>query len=136
MTTWRPEIAVEGSRDGREWRAYGFPWKPGDPLRAPRFAGPHMPRLDWLLWFAALRGPERSPWFHEFARRLLEGSPQVRGLLAYDPFPDAPPRRIRAIVRDYRFSDLATRRETGAWWEIGAQRIALVIESRAEDPPR
>jgi hypothetical protein len=132
MTTWRPEISVEGSLDGADWRAYAFPWKPGDPREAPRFAGPHMPRLDWLLWFAALRGPEHSPWFHAFARRLLEGAPPVRALLAHDPFPETPPRRIRAVVRDYRFSDLATRRATGAWWEVGLPRVALVVERRPE----
>jgi hypothetical protein len=126
MTTRRPEITVEGSDDGVVWRAYAFRYKPGDPLEAPRFAGPHMPRLDWQLWFAALRGPERSAWFHAFAQRLLDGSPQVRALLAHDPFPGAPPRQLRAIVRDYRFSDLATRRETGAWWEPGPPRLALV----------
>jgi hypothetical protein len=130
MTTFRPEIAVEGSADGVEWRAYAFRYKPGDPQEAPRFAGPHMPRLDWLLWFAALRGPEHSAWFHQFAQRLLAGSPEVRALLAHDPFPDAPPRRIRAIVRDYRFTSLARRRETGAWWETGPQRVALVLEER------
>jgi hypothetical protein len=130
MTTWRPEIAVEGSHDGVHWRAYAFPYKPDDPREAPRFAGPHMPRLDWLLWFAALRGPERSPWFHAFAQRLLEGSEPVRALLAHDPFPDAPPRPVRAIVRDYRFTSVARRRETGAWWEIGPQRLAIVLERR------
>jgi hypothetical protein len=94
-----------------------------------------MPRLDWLRWFAALRGPERSPWFHAFAQRLLEGSPPVRALLSADPFPDAPPRWIRAVVREYRFTDLSKRRATGAWWEVGPPRVALVVEARAEVPP-
>jgi hypothetical protein len=37
-------------------------------------------------------------------------------LLERNPFPNAPPRYIRAMVYDYRFTDFATRRKTGAWW--------------------
>ncbi|HEY6098960.1 MAG TPA: lipase maturation factor family protein, partial [Anaeromyxobacter sp.] len=53
MTTRRPEIVVEGSRDGTVWTPYEFRWKPGDPLRRPQFVAPHQPRLDWQMWFAA-----------------------------------------------------------------------------------
>ncbi len=129
MTTRRPEIRVEGSLDGHSWRVYGFPFKVDDLNSAPRFAGPHMPRLDWQLWFAALRGPERSAWFRAFATRLLNGKPEVRALLAHDPFPDAPPRYVRAVVRDYRFTDFATRRESGAWWSAGPPRVAFVASA-------
>ena len=55
MTTTRPEIEIEESEDGETWRAVAFRYKPGDPGRAPRFVAPHMPRLDWQMWFAALR---------------------------------------------------------------------------------
>ena len=34
MTKERPEILIEGSRDGVEWKAYEFRFKPGDPRRA------------------------------------------------------------------------------------------------------
>ena len=54
MTTERPEIIVEGSDDGETWVPYVFRWKPGDVDRRPRFTTPHMPRLDWQMWFAAL----------------------------------------------------------------------------------
>ena len=43
MTTSRPEIIVEGSEDGTRWRPYEFRWKPGDPLRTPRFVAPQVP---------------------------------------------------------------------------------------------
>src|SRR5262249_30225402 len=52
MTTHRYEIEIEGSSDGTHWRGYAFRWKPGDPARRPEFAGLHMPRLDWQMWFA------------------------------------------------------------------------------------
>jgi hypothetical protein len=116
MTTSRPEIVVEGSRNGEEWLAYEFRWKPGDLQRRPPIVAPHQPRLDWQMWFAALGSFNRSPWFQLFLQRLLEGSPPVLALLEKDPFPGAPPRYVRAMLYDYRFTDFETRRRTGAWW--------------------
>ncbi len=116
MTTRRPEIIVEGSNDGRTWLPYEFRWKPGDVRRRPAFTGLHMPRLDWQMWFAALGSFWENGWFLQFLVRLLEGSPEVLGLLRHNPFPGAPPRYVRAILYDYRFTDRAARKETGAWW--------------------
>ena len=116
MTTTRPEIIVEGSQDGASWSAYGFKYKAGDTRRRPDFVAPHQPRLDWQMWFAALGDYRHNPWFVEFCQRLLQGSPPVLALLGHNPFPDHPPRYIRAVVYDYHFTDFATRRRTGAWW--------------------
>lgn len=113
MTTERPEIVVEGSIDGVTWTPYTFRWKPGGVDRAPRSCAPHLPRLDWQMWFAALSGDCRlQPWFLAFERRLFEGSPDVLALLASDPFPGAPPRYLRARLYLYRF----TGRGSSAWW--------------------
>lgn len=118
MTPDRPEIQVEGSRDGVEWRPYAFRYKPGDPKRAPGFVAPHQPRLDWQMWFAALRGHCGSEaWFQGFLDRLREGEPSVLALLAADPFAGRPPAFVRARLLDYRFSTLAERRRTGEYWQ-------------------
>jgi hypothetical protein len=116
MTTHRPEIIIEGSRDGETWIPYEFKWKPGDVKRRPEFMQPHMPRLDWQMWFAALESWPQNPWFASFLSRLLEGSPPVLKLLARDPFDGNPPRFVRATLWEYRFADPATHRATGAWW--------------------
>ena len=116
MTTSRPEIIVEGSNDGTTWQPYEFKWKAGDLKTAPEFNLPHQPRLDWQMWFAALGNYHRNPWFLNFLTRLLEGSPPVLKLLKKNPFPDAPPRYIRATLYDYQFTDLATLRTEGKWW--------------------
>src|SRR5262249_42240173 len=71
MTTRRYEIDVEGSADGEQWLDYTFRWKPGDPQRRPEFAGLHMPRLDWQMWFAALSDWRSQTWFTAFLVRLL-----------------------------------------------------------------
>ena len=116
MTTERDEIDVEGSDDGVTWRSYPFRWKPGDPMREPAFVAPHMPRLDWQMWFASLGDVRRETWFLRFCDRLLRGSRPVTALLESTPFPRSPPRFVRALFWDYRFTNAATRRATGAWW--------------------
>ncbi len=116
MTTSRPEIIVEGSNDGTTWHAYPFKYKPGELTRRPAFVAPHQPRLDWQMWFAALGTYREAPWFLRFCEQLLRGSPDVLALLAGNPFPDHPPRYVRATFYDYRFTDLAAMRAEGTWW--------------------
>lgn len=117
MTTRRNEIIVEGSNDGETWTAYEFKWKPGDLKVPPPQVAPHQPRLDWQMWFAALGQARQNPWFSRFIYRLLEGSPDVLKLLKYNPFPDAPPKYIRALLYNYHFTDNKKRKETGEWWQ-------------------
>lgn len=116
MTLTRPEVVLEGSRDGVTWHEYEFKYKPGDVMRRPPQVAPHQPRLDWQMWFAALSSPRHQPWIIPLMKRLLESSPPVLALLDKNPFPDAPPRFVRARLYQYRFTDAQTRRETGAWW--------------------
>jgi predicted DCC family thiol-disulfide oxidoreductase YuxK len=119
MTTERPEIVIEGSRDGVEWRPYVFRYKPVELTRRPPWVAPHQPRLDWQLWFEALRpaGARPSPWFLNLCVRLLQGSPDVLALLERNPFPGGPPQFIRAERFRYRFTNWAERWRDGAWWK-------------------
>jgi predicted DCC family thiol-disulfide oxidoreductase YuxK len=117
MTKSRPEIIVEGSADGIDWLPYEFRWKPGALDKAPRWAAPHQPRLDWQMWFAALGNYRRNPWFVSFLERLLRNQPEVTGLLARNPFPAEPPRYVRARLYEYRFTDSSEHRSTGASWK-------------------
>ena len=54
MTTKRPEIIISHSSDGENWIPYEFEYKPVALQMRPRFFFPHMPRLDWQMWFEAL----------------------------------------------------------------------------------
>jgi hypothetical protein len=115
MTVRRPEISIEGSDDGETWQEYTFRYKVSDPNRAPRYVAPHQPRLDWQMWFAALGSP--PGWLLALVLRLLEGSPEVLKLFARNPFPEHPPRYVRAVLHDYKMTDLETHQGTGAWWK-------------------
>jgi len=129
MTTVRPELIVEGSLDGLEWRAYRFKYKPDAPDRRPPIVPFHMPRLDWQMWFAALQERQPPRWVRNFSQRLFERSPRVLGLLANDPFPDQAPRYLRVMIADYRFTNSGMRRNTGQWWLVFNRRFYLPIMS-------
>ena len=135
MTRPRNEIIIEGSNDGVTWLPYEFKWKPGDVKRRPGFIAPHQPRLDWQMWFAALGNYQQNPWFVNFCARLLEGAPDVLALLEQSPFPEKPPRHIRATLCSYRFTDLAERQRSGDWWHRERLGEYMPIISLREAPP-
>ncbi len=116
MTVERPEIVIEGSMDGTRWTDWDLRWKPGDPRRRPGLVTPHMPRLDWQLWFAALDPRGARYWLTPFMMRLLERAPAVTALAGDGPFPDGPPRYLRLAYYDYRFTSPAERAASGDWW--------------------
>jgi predicted DCC family thiol-disulfide oxidoreductase YuxK len=135
MTTTRPEIVIEGSADGQTWREYVFRYKAGPVTRAPPWSIPHQPRLDWELWFAALGGAEASPWFQNLMLRLLEASPPVLALLDSNPFPDRPPKVVRATLYDYRFADPGVHAATGQWWVRRIEGLYFPETSLADFAP-
>lgn len=136
MTTERPEIIIEGSRDGEQWEAYEFRYKPGRLDRAPVWAEPHQPRLDWQMWFAALGDFRRNPWFGRFMERLLRAEPSVLALLEHDPFDGEPPAQLRALIYRYGFSSVEERQQNGDWWRRSEPRLyAPVLGVQAERAP-
>jgi hypothetical protein len=117
----RDEVIVEGTEDeavtaDARWREYEFKGKPGDVRRLSPQVAPYHLRLDWLLWFLPLSPQYGERWFVPFLSRLLEGDAATLRLLRRNPFPDAPPTFVRALLYRYRFATRQERRETGAWW--------------------
>jgi len=131
MTKDRREIVIEGSSDGIDWKPYEFKWKPGDVMRAPGWCAPHQPRLDWQMWFAALGSYRQNPWFVQAVISLLDGKPKVAALFERNPFPQSPPRYVRATLYRYRFTTAQEHRQTGAWWkrqELGEYLPGVSLE--------
>jgi hypothetical protein len=117
----RAEVVVEGTSDelitqDTIWREYEFRGKPTDPLRRPPQWAPYHLRLDWLMWFAAISPSYAYPWFVPLLRKLLRNDRAILRLLRRNPFPDEPPRAVRATLYRYRFTTWRERRETGAFW--------------------
>ena len=116
MTRGRYEIEFQGSDDGKNWKTYPFKYKPQDLAQKPRIYAPYQPRFDWNLWFASLGSWRENLLVVSTEERLLAGSRDVLALFAGNPFPNAPPKEIRAVLWQYWFTTLAEKRATGLWW--------------------
>lgn len=122
ITRPRYEVIVEGTDENvilpsTKWREYEFKAKPGATGRMPPQIAPYHLRLDWLMWFAALSNYDQHPWFVNFMAKLLENDRPVLGLLRTNPFPDAPPKFVRAELFEYHFTTPRERSQTGQWWK-------------------
>jgi hypothetical protein len=116
MTPHRYEIEFQGSNDGVIWTPYPFRYKPQDPSARPRIYAPYQPRFDWNLWFASLGTWQDAPIVPLTEQRLLEGSQPVLGLFAENPFPNQPPKMVRAVLYQYWFSTPEEKRTQHIWW--------------------
>jgi hypothetical protein len=133
MTTDRPEIVIEVSEDGRVWKEYEFRWKAGDPTRRPPFVEPHMPRLDWQMWFAALDPRSAQGWLGRLMARVLDGDAAVVNLLGPNPL-TGQPRFARLVYYRYHFTSSAERAKTGAWWK--REFLGYLTDTIGADSPR
>jgi len=116
MTPHRYEIEFQGSNDGQMWTAYAFRYKPQALDERPRIYAPYQPRFDWNLWFASLTSWNNAPIVPLTEERLLENDPDVLGLFRSNPFPQQPPRMVRAVLWQYWFSTPAEKRTHNLWW--------------------
>jgi len=77
------------------------------------------------MWFAALGNYRQNRWFVDFSQRLLEGSPEVLALIEDPSTTNGPPKYIRAVLYNYKFTTPAERKQTGAWWKREPKGIYL-----------
>jgi lipase maturation factor len=117
----RREVMIEGTdnaelTDETVWKEYEFKGKPGSVRRLPRQWAPYHLRLDWMMWFAALSPAYAQPWFGAFLERLLRNDRPTLRLLRRNPFPDAPPRYVRARLYRYRFTTPRELWRDHVWW--------------------
>lgn len=112
----RRTVEFEGSNDGGvTWRTYEFRHSPQHPDRICPFLAPWYPRFEATLQVEANRLIP-SPLFGLVAAQLLHANPAVIALFAHDPFPDHAPTLLRTPVYQLTFTDLATHRQTGNFW--------------------
>ncbi len=121
VTKTRNEIILQGTEDAEitpltQWKDYEFKAKPGDVHRLSPIVAPYHLRLDWLMWFAAMGDWRYHPWIIHLVDKLLHNEPEALSLMGKNPFPDHPPRFIRAVLCSYRFTTAEERKKTGDWW--------------------
>jgi hypothetical protein len=104
------------------WKAYPYQALPVALNRRPPQIAPYQPRLDWQMWFAAMGTVNEYPWTLHLVWKLLHNDPGALGLFGGNPFPQNPPRYVRATLYRYQFAppgnsagDWWTREEVGQW---------------------
>ncbi|KAA2239061.1 lipase maturation factor family protein [Chitinophaga agrisoli] len=115
----RFNVVFEGTMDeypddSAHWKAYPYKGLPVALNKRPPQIAPYQPRLDWQMWFAAMSTPDQYPWTLHLIWKLLHNDPAMLGLFAGNPFPDKPPRFIRAVL--YRYSFAKPGGANGRWW--------------------
>src|SRR5882757_2992854 len=110
----RLNIVFEGTMDSipddkANWTPYRYKGLPVALDQRPPQIAPYQLRLDWQMWFAAMSTPEEYPWTKTLVSKLLNNDAGALSLFAGNPFPDKPPRYIRAVLYRYSFTH-------GHWW--------------------
>ncbi len=117
MTKERPELLLEVTTDGQNWHVWPNRWKPWNPAVGPRWAHVHMPRLDWQLWFAARRPPNRRPaWVDSFLARVMDQRKPVLDLLGPSPIPGGRPMAARIRIEEFGFASPGWREQSKEIW--------------------
>lgn len=105
------------------WKPYPYKGLPAALDKRPPQVAPYQLRLDWQMWFAAMGSPNEYPWTLNLIWKLLHNDPGAVSLFANNPFPDKPPRYVRAVWYRYKFVPAANREVK--WWERDAKQIWL-----------
>ena len=108
--------------DAAAWRPYLYCAQPVALDKRPVQIAPYQPRLDWQMWFAAMATPSDYPWTLNLVWKLLHNDSAALSLFGNNPFPDKPPRYVRAVLYSYAFAPPGnsehlwwTRKELGLW---------------------
>jgi hypothetical protein len=84
------------------------------------------------MWFAAMDSPRDYPWTLHLVWKLLHNDPGALGLFAGNPFPQQPPRYVRAVLYRYRFARPGN--AAGHWWE--RDELGLWLPPFSTDDPQ
>ena len=133
MTRGRYEIEFQGSNDGQNWTPYLFRNKPQALNQAPRIYAPYQPRFEWNLWFASLGDWHQNSMVPLTEEHLLENDPDVLALFQGNPFRQAPPRYVRAVLWQYWFTSMDEKRSNGNWWSRNAMGLYAPELTRQPD---
>jgi hypothetical protein len=116
---------------GADWKAYPYMALPVELNRMPRQIAPYQPRLDWQMWFASMGTVNEYPWTLHLVWKLLHNDPGALSLFGGNPFPQRPPRYIRAVL--YRYAFVRPGNPGHNWWkreELGLWLPPLSVDNK------
>lgn len=132
----RYNVVFEGTNDEQpdetaHWKPYIYKGLPVELDEQPPQVAPYQLRLDWQMWFASMASPAQYPWTLNLVWKLLQNEPSAIGLFANDPFPNGPPKYVRAVLYKYHFA--RPDNKEGKWWtreRLGLWLPALSIDNK------
>jgi hypothetical protein len=132
----RLNVVFEGTADDdpgerAQWKPYRYRALPVALGGWPVVIAPYQPRLDWQMWFAAMGSPAEYPWTIHVVWKLLHNDPGALSLFADNPFPERPPRHVRAVLYRYAF---AAPDDRDRWWT--REELGLWLPPLSADDPQ
>tara|TARA_A100001015_G_C15037358_1_gene737176 strand:- start:1428 stop:3011 length:1584 start_codon:yes stop_codon:yes gene_type:complete len=115
----RYELVIMGTTDtmineDTIWKEYIFKGKPNKTSDSLPIISPFHYRLDWQIWFSAMRPQLQEPWLVHFLYKLLIDDQKTIRLLKNNPFPDKAPSFIK--IDRYIFEFDNNRFKSGKVW--------------------
>ncbi len=131
----RYNVVFEGTNDAQpndaaDWKSYPYKGLPVALDERPPQIAPYHLRLDWQMWFAAMGRPNDYPFTLNLIWKLLQNDPGAVGLFRSNPFPQKPPRCIRAVW--YRYAFVRPNPE-GLWWK--REKLGLWLPPLSTENP-
>jgi len=126
----RFNVVFEGTTDDTtggkaNWKPYIYKGLPVLLNQPPLQIAPYQLRLDWQMWFAAMSTADQYPWTYNLVWKLLHNDSGAVSLFAGNPFPNRPPRYMRAVIYRYAFAKPGnphglywTRERLGDWMPV------------------
>ena len=114
----RYNVVFEGTMDDNpdstaNWKPYIYRGLPVELNKRPPQIAPYQLHLDWQMWFASMSSPDDYPWTLNLIWKLLHNDANAVNLFKENPFPDKPPKYIRAVLYEYSF---VKPNNKGIWW--------------------
>jgi hypothetical protein len=133
----RLNVVFEGTMDENpgdhaNWKPYIYKGLPVALDKRPPQVAPYQLRLDWQMWFAAMSSPAEYPWTVHLVWKLLHNDRDAVSLFAGNPFPQKPPRYIRAVL--YRYSFAKPGNTQGYYWN--REQVSEWLPAMSAKDPR
>jgi hypothetical protein len=84
------------------------------------------------MWFASMGTPSEYPWTLHLVWKLLHNDSGALSLFGGNPFPDKPPRYVRAVLYRYEFAPAGNPQHD--WWK--RKELALWLPPLSAEDPR
>ena len=124
--------AADVPDESADWKPYQYKGLPGPLDNMPPQIAPYQLRLDWQMWFASMSTPDDYPWTLHLVWKLLHNNRGALSLFRDNPFPNNPPRYVRAVLYQYAFRDPANSK--GFWWN--RKELSLWLPPLSANDPR